>query len=78
MDNVAVLRSRKAMREVCAFYTSRYSEFTGVVTVQDVEADPPYCNMAAGADAETDWQAIAVVDDPTSKGAVMISISAKQ
>ena len=78
MDNVAVLRSRKSMREVCAFYTDRYSEVTGVVTAKDVEANPPYCNMAASADAKTVWQAIAVVDDPTSKGAIMISISAKQ
>jgi len=78
MRGVAVLRSRKTMDEVCAFYTDALGEIDGVVMVQDTKADPPYCNFAAGGDAKTEWQGVAIVDDPMTKGALMISIQARQ
>jgi len=74
---VAVLRSRASMVEACRFYTEQLAALDGVTTVQDAAADTPYCNFAASAEAKTAWQGVAIVVDPTSKGALMISIQAR-
>ena len=78
--DVATLRTRRPMAEVCAFYTERFGNLKGVTVLQDVEAASPYCNFAAGPEAETLWGGIAILPDPssTNRGSLMISIQARK
>ena len=44
------------------------------MVMRDDESTQPTCTIAAAQNNETKWMAIAIVKDPTSPGAIMISV----
>ena len=73
-EQATVMRSRLGMKQVCDFYEAKYGALKGVMVMRDDAAATPYCTIAATMSEETAWMAIAIVNDSTSAGAVMISV----
>ena len=73
-----VMRSRKGMKHLCDFYEQRYGSLKGVMVMRNDEDATPSCTIAAAMNNDTPWMAIAIVNDPMSAGAVMISVVPRQ
>ncbi|MCC6620144.1 MAG: protein kinase [Deltaproteobacteria bacterium] len=77
-----IVRSQKSFAEVCAFYAEdpRFGKAKGILVAKDEKAATPYCSIVnpdtSGANGIA-WQAIAIVNDPTVKGAVMVTVAGK-
>ncbi len=76
-EQATVARSRLGFAEVCSFYEQKYGNIKGVMVMKDPEAEQPYCTIAASTAEGIEWMAVAIVNDPMSKGAVMISVAKK-
>jgi serine/threonine protein kinase len=74
-DQAVVARSRLGFAAVCEFYETKYGSIQGMMVMKDLEAETPYCTVAASMVEGSEWMAVAVVNDPMSKGAVMISVA---
>ncbi len=74
-DQAVVARSRLGFAAVCEFYDTKYGKIEGIIVMKDLEAETPYCTIAASMVEGSEWMAVAVVNDPMSKGAVMISVA---
>ncbi len=72
-----IVRSRQPFAAICDFYTNKYGNIKNVVAARDIEAAQPYCTLAGAAVEGIEWSAISVTRDPTSPGALMITIAAR-
>jgi hypothetical protein len=77
-EQAMVARSRLPFKEVCDFYEKKYGGMKGVMVMRDDQGEMPTCTVAATMAEDTKWMAVAIVNDPTSAGAVMISVVPKQ
>jgi serine/threonine protein kinase len=73
-EQAIVMRSRKAHKELCDWYESKYGSIKGVMVMRDLESSYPSCTIAAATAEDTAWMAIAIMKDPNSAGAMMISV----
>jgi hypothetical protein len=75
-EQAVAMRSRKPFDEVCAFYEKQFGGIKGVMVMRD--DDTPSCTIAASMAQGTAWLAVAVVKDPMSTGALLISVVPRQ
>ena len=72
-----VIRSRLPLPDVCSHYTGQVGRLAGISILKDFDGAQKYCNIVASENKDTLWQAIAIMPDPSSAGAVMVSMSAR-
>jgi len=77
-EQAMVMRSRLPFKKVCDFYQDKYGSLKGVMVMRDEDGAQPTCTIAAAMAEGTPWMAVAIVNDPTSAGAVMISVVPRQ
>ncbi len=73
-EQATAMRSRLGFANVCDFYDKKYGGIKGVMVMRNDEGATKSCTIAAAMAQDTPWMAIAIVEDPTSAGAVMISV----
>ncbi len=71
-DTTVVLRSRQPLADVCRHFIDRHRG--AGVNVYETAGDTPMCQLTRMEGPADAWNAISVLNDPQSQGAVMISI----
>lgn len=71
-----VARSRQSLASVCAFYEAKYSGRDGFMWLNNLDSSTPTCMVSATGE-DSDWSGLAIMADPMSPGAVMISVAAR-
>lgn len=71
-----VARSRQSLASVCGFYEAKYSGRDGFMWLNNLDSATPSCVVSATGE-DSQWSGLAIMADPMSPGAVMISVAAR-